>query len=138
MANNRLLLDTCAVIWLFNGEPMADKAREAIAAAAAVSQLHVSPISAWEIGMLVAKGRIALSMPPAEWLSRVWQQPGIQVAEMTPQPLVESSFLPGPAPKDPADRIIIATARLLNLTVVTRDRSILDYAQQGHVAVLRC
>ena len=135
MNGKGLLLDTCAVIWLFSGSPMTEEARKAITAGPA---LHISPISAWEIGMLVAKGRIALSMPPAAWVDRVLGQPGVLTAEMAPQLLVESSFLPGLAPNDPADRIIISTARHLGLTLVTRDQPILDYAEQGHVDALLC
>jgi PIN domain nuclease of toxin-antitoxin system len=64
--------------------------------------------------------------------------PGVQAQQLTPDILIESSLLPGQLHGDPADRIIIATARALDLTVVTRDRHILDYADKGHVRALAC
>ena len=133
-----LLLDTCAVIWLFNRSPLNETSRAAIADAAANGRLFVSPFSAWEIGMLARKGKIALSMPPRTWFSKVVEHPGIELAPLPPATLIESSYLPEMPPGDPADRIIVATARELGLAVVTRDRPILSYAQRGHVAAIRC
>jgi len=64
--------------------------------------------------------------------------PGTALAEMTPELLLESSFLPGNLHKDPADRILAATARQYGYTLMTRDRALLDYARQGHLSVLEC
>lgn len=133
-----LLLDTCALIWVFAGEPIAAPARAAVADAAERGALHISPISAWEIGLLAAKGRIALSMPPTRWVARALAHPGVTIAPLDPETLVESSFLPSTPPADPADRIIIATGRALGLSVVTRDSVILDYAEKGHVRATPC
>ncbi len=138
MTTSGVLLDTCAVIWLLGGLPMSDASRAAIADAASNDALYVSPISAWEIGMLVAKGRIALSLPVTQWVEKAFAQPGMQTADLMPAILVFSSFLPGTAPGDPADRIIIATARQHGVTIVTRDRPIIDYAQKGYVHALEC
>lgn len=63
---------------------------------------------------------------------------GVWVEALSPEVLIESSFLPGQLHNDPADRILIATARALDLTLVTRDRAILDYAMLGHVRALSC
>ena len=60
------------------------------------------------------------------------------LADMSPDLLIASSYLPGKPPKDPTDRIIAATARDLGATLITRDRALLDYGAQGHVAVLEC
>ena len=98
----------------------------------------VSPITAWERGLLAAKGRIASPMTPKRWFELLLSRPGVDLVEMSIDILIDSSFLPGQVPGDPADRIIIATARNLELTVVTRDRAILDYAAQGHVRALAC
>ena len=133
-----LVLDTCAVIWLFNGAPLSNEARDAISRAAKDRDLYVSPFSAWEIGMLARKGRIALTMSPAQWFSKVADHPSVTLAPLSPDLLVESSFLPGEPPGDPADRIMISTARQLGCTIVTRDRPILDYAKNGHVGALAC
>ncbi len=98
----------------------------------------ISPITAWERGLLTAKGRIASPMTPQRWFELLLSQPGVELAEMSVDILIDSSFLPGQLQGDPADRIIIATARALDLTVVTRDRAILDYAAKGHVRALAC
>ena len=133
-----ILLDTCATLWLLEGSPLAVEAREAIADAERKSAVYLSPISVWEIGMLVAKHRIALAIPPERWIDSALNRPGVQLADMPPQVLLDSSFLPGSPPGDPADRIIIATARHLRLSVITRDQPILDYAKLGHVAAQAC
>lgn len=88
--------------------------------------------------MLVAKGRLASPLPPKAWFDRVVETEGVQLAELTPDILTDASFLPGPIHRDPADRILIATARAQDLTIVTRDRLILEYAAKGHVRALAC
>jgi PIN domain nuclease of toxin-antitoxin system len=138
MSSTPLLLDTCAVIWLFNRSPLSGASRAAIAAAATDRCLFVSPFSAWEIGMLVKKGKIALTMSPSLWFSKVVEHPAITLADLNDDLLISSSFLPGEPPGDPADRIVVATARQERLAVVTRDRPILEYAGRGHVAALAC
>lgn len=133
-----LLLDTCAVIWLFNKSLLAEAARTAIATAATEGKLYVSPFSAWEIATLARKRKIALTMPPRLWFTRVVEHPGIVIAPLDHDILIESCFLADEPPSDPADRILIATARAHGLTIVTRDRPILDYAARGHVPGLAC
>lgn len=138
MSAERFLLDTCAVLWLFNGSDIAPEVRDRLTEASARKALHVSPISAWEIGMLAAKERIALSIPVQDWIDQVYKHPGISTAALSEQVLVASSFLPGAMHGDPADRILIATARAEGLTLVTRDSLILSYAQKGHLTALDC
>lgn len=136
---SRLLLDTHALIWIAEGMPIDPGARKAIGFAAEKSEpLYVSPITAWERGMLVAKGRVASRLSPKEWFARVLDHPLIALAEMTIDILTDASFLPGPVHGDPADRILIATARKLDLTLVTHDRPILRYAALGHLSALEC
>lgn len=131
---DRLLLDTCALLWLANGEPIAEEARQAIAG----GERHVSPITAWEIANLVRKRRIALTMPVGAWIRQAFGAIGARQPELTLAVLVDSCELPGVPPDDPADRIIIASARENGLMVVTRDSAILAYAQAGYVKALRC
>ena len=134
-----LLLDTCAIIWVANDEPIAKEAREAIATALlADAPVYVSPISAWEVGMLAARRRISLRMSPEKWFDRLLGAPGLRLAELPPSLLIASSFLPGDTPADPADRIIAATAREYDLRVVTRDRRLLAYAESGYCRALAC
>jgi PIN domain nuclease of toxin-antitoxin system len=131
---NDLLLDTCAVLWLAQGNELAPAARSAIAK----RNLHVSPISAWEIANLVRKSRIALTLPAAAWIRQTVDKMRADMPQLTVEILADSCGLPGSPPNDPADRIIIATARDANLEIVTRDRSILAYSRAGHVRSLEC
>lgn len=117
---------------------MSDAAQRAMASGEATNTLFMSPISAWEIGILVRKGRLLLSMGPDAWLDAFLVSSGAKLAPMPPRTLIAASFLPGDPPKDPADRIILATARAENLTIVTRDAEMLSYASAGHVRAVRC
>lgn len=134
-----LLLDTCAALWLAADAPMAAAAMEAIAqgATAGVS-LQISPITAWEIGLMARKGRFRSSLSPQRWFDHLRALSGVQVCELSPEILLGSSFLPGELHGDPADRIMVATARELGLTLMTRDRALLDYAGHGHLAAIAC
>lgn len=135
----RLLLDTCAIIWIALREPIKPEAKAAINAAfAADEQICVSPISAWELGLLSSKGRLSTTRSPLSMFGEVIATAGVRVEGLSPQVLIDSSFLPGQLHQDPADRILIATARALDLVLVTRDRAILDYAMLGHVRALAC
>ena len=135
----RLLLDTCAVIWMGEDDALSDAAVAALDAANdRGEQVAISPISAWEIGMLAAKGTFASPLLPAAWFSRFVSGGNYSLPVLSPEVLIESSFLPGKPPNDPIDRIIIATARQHDLTLVTRDRKIIDYGVAGHVSVIEC
>jgi PIN domain nuclease of toxin-antitoxin system len=129
-----LLLDTCALLWLADGAEMTKASREAVAN----RNLHVSPISAWEIANLVRKSRIAITLPVASWFRQTTGKMAATTPQLTVEILANSCGLPGTPPDDPADRIIIATARETDMTVVTRDRLILDYSRTGHVRALAC
>lgn len=136
-----LLIDTCALIWT---AALADRdtlfaVEEALTTTqASGAPICISPITAWEIGMLNAKGRLPMPMAPKAWIDRVMAVAGIEWAKMPPEVLLASSVLPGDLHGDPADRIIVATAREYGLRLVTRDRKILDYASKGHVMALEC
>ena len=129
-----LLLDTCAVLWLAQGADMTPASRTAIAD----HNLNVSPISAWEIANLVRKGRLASTLPVANWFHQTIGKMAATMPPLSVEILTGSCSLPGTPPSDPADRIIIATAREADLTVVTRDKLILDYSRAGHVRTLVC
>jgi PIN domain nuclease of toxin-antitoxin system len=132
-----ILLDTHTALWLMNGEILSQDSVQKIQSASDKDTLFISPITAWEIATLVRKGRIALTMPPDIWFAHMLGK-GVLLAGMEPDTLIASVFLPGEPPNDPADRIIIATARSENLTLATRDNQILQYGEQGHMRVLRC
>jgi PIN domain nuclease of toxin-antitoxin system len=136
---SNILLDTCAVIWLANGDKLADAAVSLLAETAKAGiPSHISAITAWEIGLLVSRQRLQLGTTPERWFARLFDAPLVQLAELSPGRLIAASFLPGNPPRDPADRIIAATARELGATLVTRDRLLLDYGAQGHVNVIAC
>ena len=134
-----VLLDTCAALWLMNGDPMTSESRRAIQNAQTSNVgVYVSPMSAWEIGILVAKGKLRIGLSPEAWFAEVLVLPGVRLAEMPPSLLIASAFLPGAPPSDPVDRIVAATARHYNLTLITRDHGLLAYAQAGHARAIRC
>ena len=134
-----LLLDTHTAIWLVRNEPIARQAEDAINAAHETNgTLLVSPITAWEVGLLVSLRRVDLLATPQRWFARLLSIPNVRAAELSPDILMASSFLPGKPPRDPADRVLLATARELGATLVTRDRAILDYGEAGQVSTLAC
>lgn len=134
-----LLLDTCAAIWIAEDEPLAGHAVEALDAAGGEGvPVFVSPMSAWEVGLLVARKRLTISMNPEAWFQRLTAVPGVALAALDPATLVASSFLPGSPPRDPVDRILVATARAAGYQLVTRDRALLAYAEQGHLRAVAC
>ncbi len=129
-----LLLDTCALLWLADGAELAADARKAIAD----GNLNVSPISVWEIANLVRKKRIVLAMPVVRWIRQVLEKTEAAISDLSIEVLAGSCELPGSPPGDPADRIIIATAREASLVLMTRDRDILTYARNGYVRTIAC
>jgi PIN domain nuclease of toxin-antitoxin system len=134
-----ILLDTCAIIWMAEDEPLSAQAVAVLDAVAAEgTPTFVSPISAWEVGLLAARERLQLLITPQRWFARILELPNMMLADMGPDLLISSSFLPGKPPRDPADRIIAATARDLGAILVTRDRALIEYGAQGHLRVLAC
>jgi PIN domain nuclease of toxin-antitoxin system len=133
-----VLLDTCTMLFMGNGVQIDDVADYEIGNAAVDKRLFVSPMSAWEIGMGVAKGRLNLPLGPLEFFNRFIERLGAKLSVVTPEILVGSSTLPGNPHNDPMDRILMATARMLDMILVTRDRPILAYGQAGHLRTLAC
>lgn len=136
-----VLLDTCALIWFAGGEPLETYADDVIRAAALADGVFVSPVSAWEVGMLSRpkSGRaLAFTPDPAAWFARFMSAPGVRPAPFTADIAIAASQLPEPLHGDPADRMLIATARDLSMPIVTRDSKILGYARAGHVAAIAC
>ena len=134
-----LLLDTCAAVWLAEAESIAKEATRVLEDVYdAGAGVYVSPITAWEIGLLNSRGRLALLIKPQLWFQRLFEVLSFRLADMSPQLLIASSFLPGTPPRDPADRIIAATAREYGYRLVTRDRLLLAYAEQGHIQAVIC
>jgi PIN domain nuclease of toxin-antitoxin system len=134
-----VLLDTCAAIWLMNGDPMSAESRTAIAAAQTENiGIYVSPITAWEIATLVAKNRLQLTLSPEAWFDNLLRLPGVRLAPMPPKVLIASASLPGAPPKDPVDRIIATTGRTFGFSLVTRNGELMVYARAGHIDAVAC
>jgi PIN domain nuclease of toxin-antitoxin system len=133
-----LILDTCVCLWLVEGADIGAGAQAAVLHASRDGDLWVSPFSAWEVALLLKKDRIDLSLGADDWYRRLLSLWGVREAKLTPEILIDSVNLPGRIHGDPADRIMIATARQLDATLVTRDATIEAYAALGHVRVLPC
>jgi PIN domain nuclease of toxin-antitoxin system len=134
-----LLLDTHAAIWLMNGDPLSERCRDRVRAArSAGAGVYVSAITAWEIAMLVRKQRIFLGQAPSDWFDGLIKVPGVRLAPLSPKVLIDSALLPGSPPNDPADRMVIASARDLAVPVATRDRRIIQYCQAANVDLIEC
>lgn len=133
-----LLLDTCALIWLVNGDLDDSPARPRLLEAATAGSLLLSVTSAGEIGLLSRAARVVFRPDPKTWFARAAARPGLRLTPITPEIAIESSLLPGTPGGDPADRLIIATARHLGAAIVTRNRRMHDYADGGHVTTLPC
>ena len=134
-----VLLDTCAAIWLMSQAPLSAASRAAIQTAQKGNLgVYLTPFTAWEIGTLVSKGRVQLTLSPEVWFDSLLALPGVRLAALTPKVLLDSTALPGTPPSDPADRILAATARLYGYRVITRDSKLLDYAANGHILATGC
>lgn len=137
-----LLLDTHAAIWLAEGQ-LSEVVFARVVAAGLTDGVFLSPVSAWEVGLLArprANGQPAVTFnpDPQTWFATLLSQVIIKEAPLTPKIAIDSSFLPGSFHGDPADRLLVATARNLNVPLLTRDQKILAYSAAGHVQTVCC
>lgn len=139
MSEVLLVLDTHVWVWLLNGDAqrLSEEGLAAIERASQSGQLGVSAISVWEVGMLEAKGRIRFSQICIDWVRQALAAPGLRLLPLTPEIAIESSRLPGQIQGDPADRILAATTRILNATLVTQDQQLLNYGAQAYLSVIQ-
>jgi PIN domain nuclease of toxin-antitoxin system len=123
------LLDTHAWLWWVSEDRrLSTKAKAAIAKSQRDEDLWVSLISIWELAKKIEKAQLVLDRPLDQWLDLATTVPGLHLAELTRPILVESCQLPQPFPGDPADQIIVATARHEEAVLVTKDRKIRGYS----------
>lgn len=135
--HHHYLLDTHIWIWFVLGhEKLSKHAHDVIAEASKNSALYLSGISLWETAMLEKKGRIVLQKDCRTWINEALSIPGLTVEPITPEIAVDSTRLPGEFHGDPADRIIVATARSKDATLITQDSKILEYCRNRHVKCL--
>jgi PIN domain nuclease of toxin-antitoxin system len=96
----------------------------------------LSVISVWEVALLEAKGRVSLQMDCEAWVRRALAAPGLTLAPLTSEIAIQSTRLPGVLHGDPADRLIVATARAHGAVLMTKDRRLLAYGRAKHVRVI--
>ena len=128
-----IVLDTHIWVWWVDGSARLTRSQVRHLRAGEATGLGVSVISCWEVAKLVEIGRLALSCPVKDWVEQALTYPGVRLLDLTPQIAVESTQLPGTFHRDPADQIIVATARLYDCPLLTADDRILKYA---HVKTL--
>ena len=122
-----LLLDTQTWIWAISAEKQLSAKAKKLIKKTPANQRAIASISIWEFAMLCSRGSIHVKVTPEQWLDNAVHKTGIQVFDLSAQVALESCNLPGKFHKDPADRIIVATARIHNMNLVTKDQKIIDY-----------
>lgn len=122
-----ILLDTHIWVWWVHDESLLTPAQREAIRASEEDVIGVSAISCWEVAKLVEYGRLELPCPLEEWFELALSYPGIQILALTPEIAIESTRLPGEFHRDPADQIIVATARVYDCPLVTSDEKILKY-----------
>ncbi len=122
-----IILDTHIWIWWVDENPKLRLAWKKLIAANIDNGLGVCAISCWEVAKLVEHDRIALSCPIEEWMKDALDYPGVELLELLPQIAIDSTQLPGQFHHDPADQIIVATARFFDVPLLTGDAKIIDY-----------
>ena len=123
-----IVIDTHTLLWWVSGDKQLSKAAaQAIKQALAKSEVIISSMSIWEISMLIEKNRLSLSMDIESWTKEVSEIKGVRFVPVDNEIGIKSTKLPGEFHKDPADRIIVATARKLAVPLLTVDEKIIQY-----------
>ena len=133
----RLLLDTHIWIWMQEDTPGMDRrVDKRIDRARPLGNAYVSAVSVWEIGDLTANQRLRLKLPLSDWLALAFGPGLLQALPLDVRIAMECAQLPGNLHRDPADRMLAATARVHDLTLVTHDERLIDYGRLGFMKVL--
>lgn len=122
-----IVLDTHVWVWWVHGESHLSQHQRDLLDERSTEGLGVSIISCWEVAKLVERGRLRFPQDVSGWLDVALAYPGVQLLQLTPAIVVESTRLPPPFHKDPADQLIVATARINGCPVATADEKILTY-----------
>jgi PIN domain nuclease of toxin-antitoxin system len=122
-----ILLDTHIWVWWVHGDPQLPETHRIYLQTQEAEGLGVSIISCWEVAKLVEHKRLMLPCPVLDWLRQAVAYPGVRLLDLTLEIAAESTQLPGTFHRDPADQLIVATARIHNCPLVTVDRKILSY-----------
>jgi len=133
-----LLLDTHIWINYLDASPLLKPSLvQTIEEARSTGNVFVSVISIWETTLLIRLNRLKLHYSIVSWVEQALSLPGVQLLPFTPQIAIDSVNLPEPMHKDPSDRILVASARVEKLTLVTRDGDILAFAKATKLAVIK-
>jgi len=123
----KYLLDTHVWIWMVEADPAIPRSVAAVLKDVANAPLALSAISPWEVAKKLSANRLTLSRPGREWVVESARNPGMRLLPLGADVAWEANHLPGDFHRDPADQIIVATARQYDLTLITADRRILAY-----------
>jgi len=126
-----IVLDTHIWVWWTHSPERLSQAQRELIETSETDVIGVSAISCWEVAKLVERGRLELPITLEEWFDQALSYPGILLLALSPEIAIESTRLPGEFHRDPADQIIVATARIYDCILVTSDDKILSYS---HVA----
>lgn len=122
-----IVLDTHIWIWWVHNDPLLPSTYQRYLHTHASSSFGVSIISCWEVALLDAGGKITLPLTIGDWLHDALTFPGIQLLDLTPEIVVDANHLPDNFHRDPADRLIVATARQHGCPLITQDAKIRSY-----------
>ena len=134
-----MLLDTHVWLWAVEDEPnrLGARTRALLRRINSRSTIRISAASVFEVVALHAAGRLRLASPPEEWIRDALSSPWVRVADLTPSIAVDGGYIPRTALADPIDRLLVATARHLDVPLVTADRAILQYASASRAVNVR-
>ena len=131
-----IVLDTHALVWAAEGDQrLGGQARYRLQEEAARAGVLVPAICAWEIALLAKRGQVALSYDPKVWMRRVLNEPGYRLAAFEPDIAIDSVRLDW-AHKDPADRLIVATALHWRAPLMTKDRAVIAFAGDAGLEIV--
>lgn len=123
----KYLLDTQVWIWMSESDPKLPKRISTILKNIDHTPFGIAAISPWEVAKKVSLGKLQLSIPARDWLMQAAYNSGIEVISLSPEIAWEANHLPGSFHKDPADQLIVASARIHNLILISSDQLILRY-----------
>ena len=133
-----LLLDTHVWVWSVEGDVrrVGRRARQLLSRAESQEALRISPVTVFEVSALHTAGRLCLARPPEQWIRQALDVAGVRIAALSPAIAVDAGHIPRTALADPLDRLLVATARQIDATLLTSDARILEYASEtGNVRV---
>ena len=129
-----IVLDTHIWVWWVHGDERLTRTQAEVIEANETDAIGVSAISCWEIAKLVEYGRLELPGSLEEWFEDALGYPGIRLFELTPEIVIEATQLPGEFHRDPADQMIVATARVYGCPLVTSDGRFIEYPHVEPIA----